>query len=70
MPKVKNFAAFLRGVPDDGDLAVFVRRRRVKIQMLPEQQIIGLLVERHVGRVIGMHEKVRRQSRNTACSGE
>ena len=31
----------------------------MKLQVLPEQQIVGLLVERHIGVVVGMHEKVR-----------
>ena len=31
-----------------------------KMQVLPEQQVVGLLVERHVGGVVGVDEKVRR----------
>ena len=68
-PRSSISPVFLRRVADDGDLAVLVRRGQVKVQMLPEQQVVGLLVERHVGGVVGVDEKVRRQFRNTACSG-
>src|SRR5205823_553381 len=57
--KVKNFARLLRRMADDRQLAIFVRRRHMKMQMLPEQQIVRLLIQRNIGRVIRVHEEVR-----------
>src|SRR5437899_12841244 len=58
--QIDDLRRFLGRMPDDGDLTVFVRRRQVKMQVLPKQQIIGLLVERNIRRIVGVYEKMRR----------
>jgi hypothetical protein len=58
---IENFAHSLRRMAHDGDLAVLVRSRAMEHEMFPEQQVIGLFIERQIRVVIRMHEKVRRR---------
>ena len=66
-PRSLNFAAPLGGMADDGRLAAFVRRGNGSEQVLPEQDVVRLLVERHVGDVVGMDEEVRWPFRDTSA---
>src|SRR5436190_21010382 len=60
MLSVKHFPVLLRRMPDDRNLAILVPRRDVKMQMLPKQQIVRLLIERNICGIVRMYEKVRR----------